>query len=144
MNKYKFLFVAGFLSSLSLGQVAQAQSTDTQTTNTQNSDSQPSSPPATATPKLVATYQSLHDEIFVPKCMTCHSPGHSAKNVPLQPYSELMAQDGVVVPGDSLKSSLYVLTNNGKMPRKSSGIAPLTADEEGTLKAWIDAGAPGP
>jgi uncharacterized membrane protein len=103
-----------------------------------------SSAQAQTPPVLTPTYQSIHDNIFVPKCMTCHAAGQEAEDVPLEPFSALIAQKDVLAPGDSADSSLYTTTANGKMPKQSSGLAALTPVEESTLKSWIDAGAVGP
>jgi hypothetical protein len=121
MNKFSLVLLAGLVGIVSIAQAEQL-----------------------AMPDLQATYQSIHDNIFVPKCMTCHSVGNSAEDTPLEPYSALLALKGVVVPGNSAASSLYVLTADGKMPKKNSGIAPLDAIEVSSIQSWIDSGAGGP
>ncbi len=100
----------------------------------------PTPAPTGAPPVLSATYSSIHDQIFVPKCMSCHGADGKASDVPLEPYSELIAQTDVVSAGDAESSSLYTETSKLKMPPKKSG-PPLNSVEIETIKTWINQGA---
>jgi len=103
----------------------------------------PSTPPP-ETPKLEATYASIRENIFVPRCLKCHTAGSRAgKHYPLDTLEGILnSPEETVVPGDALSSSLYQVIalpddDDDRMP--PSG-ARLTEEEISTIKKWIDDG----
>ena len=82
-------------------------------------------------------------------CAECHLPGRpgtEATGFRVDSYEVLMqgSQDGPVIrPGNSRTSSLYILISAGdhlivSMPR---GRPPLSNEEIGIIRTWIDSGA---
>lgn len=107
--------------------------------------SQPNSPapgiPPDGNPPLTPTFSAIHQNIFVPKCLACHSAGHSEANIPLAKISDLSPY---VVPGNPSGSTLWIITNpsrSSRMPPASSGISALTTEERKTISDWITNGA---
>ena len=92
-------------------------------------------------PVLVATYQSIRDQVFLAKCMKCHVAGATAEDFPLDTYEKTLAQGEMVIPGNAEGSSIVNQIERGKMPPKRSGISPVTAEELEAIKAWITNGA---
>jgi mono/diheme cytochrome c family protein len=113
----------------------------------------PSVPPhATPTPKpivvatptpnssgLIATYTSIRQNIFVTKCLTCHSAGASESRYPLDTYASMMANGNLIKAGNPTGSSVYTAINGGSMPPR--GYTAVTAAELAVIKAWIQNGA---
>ncbi len=96
--------------------------------------------------KVEPTFTSIQQNILLPKCISCHSPGGSAELVPMETYEELINSEffASVIPGDSLNSPLYNVIQpdaRRRMPPRSSGIAPVTFEEADTIRLWIDSGA---
>ena len=96
--------------------------------------------------KIEPTFASVQQNILIPKCISCHSPGGSADLVPLETYEDLVSSPFFVsvVPGDSLNSPLYKVIQpdaRRRMPPRSSGIAPVTFEEADAIRLWIDSGA---
>ncbi len=81
------------------------------------------------------------------RCVMCHGARRAKADLRLDSHASVMAgSEGgpVVVPGDALSSNLYrmVTTDDPKhrMPFKKPALAPAQIE---TLRAWIEAGAPG-
>jgi mono/diheme cytochrome c family protein len=92
------------------------------------------------TPKPIAplgpTYQSLYENIFLPKCVACHNATTASRGVRLDTYEYTIQQINLANP---TQSRLYQVTSSGKMPKSPS--TPLNADELNTLLTWIENGA---
>ena len=75
-------------------------------------------------------------------CETCHGQNRAfVDTLAIQPYDALMAE-GAVVPGNPDGSELYrrlIADPPARMPALG---APLAAEDIGTIRAWIAAGAP--
>ena len=99
------------------------------------------SPSETPAPSgLVATYTSIRQHVFEPKCLSCHSAGHSQKKRPLDSYEAMMAASKLVVPGNPAKSTVYIEVSGGTMPPRHQNA--VTDFEVEVIKAWIQNGAP--
>jgi mono/diheme cytochrome c family protein len=86
---------------------------------------------------LQATFASLEANVFVPKCVACHSASRAKGGYRFDTYSKVMASVNVSNPAQSL---VYTITARGDMPVGS--YQKLTSIEQATLLAWIQAGAP--
>jgi hypothetical protein len=96
--------------------------------------------------KVEPTFTSIQQNILIPKCISCHSPGGSADLVPMETYEDLINSEffASVIPGDSLNSPLYKVIQpdaRRRMPPRSSGLAPVTFEEADAIRLWIDSGA---
>src|SRR4051812_30268483 len=78
-------------------------------------------------------YSWLNRNIFQPKCVSCHTTGNAAYGVDLSSYSQTIAT-GSSIAGDPSKSTLYIQTQAGLMPK--SGV-PLSASENKAISDWI-------
>ncbi len=77
-------------------------------------------------------------------CVVCHG---QAGGLALDDYSAVMAggDDGpVVVPGDPEASELYLTITGRSRPAMPPGGPPLSPGDTDLIRAWIEAGAPGP
>ncbi len=96
-------------------------------------------------PPLSATFESIRDRIFVPRCLVCHHPGGEAPRVPLATREDLLNSPlDLVVPGSPEESGLYIVVQPGArklMPPKKSHITPLNEREIASIREWIAAGA---
>jgi len=91
-------------------------------------------------PTLVATYTSIRQNIFVPKCLSCHSSGSSQSSRPLDVYSKMMANSSLIQAGNPDNSGVYIEVSGGTMPPRNKN--PVTDQEVAIIKAWIQNGAP--
>ena len=85
--------------------------------------------------------------IFTARCVRCHGPEKQKNGLRLDTRSAALEGgiDGpVVIPGDSAKSELVRRILGETKPRMPYRQPPLDAAEIATIRAWIDAGAPGP
>jgi len=92
-------------------------------------------------------YSAQVETIFRAKCLTCHSGAAKMGGLVLETYDSLLKGGGhgpVIVPGKSSESRLLQMLEGRVQPRMPFGGDPLPATDIATLKAWIDAGAPGP
>jgi mono/diheme cytochrome c family protein len=94
---------------------------------------QPSPTPPVA---IQPTYTSLAQNIFTPKCISCHSAGGSQSNRPLDSYQAII-NGGYVQSGNPSGSTLYQVISSGKMPPGN----PLNQAAVQALSAWITNGA---
>lgn len=82
---------------------------------------------------LPPTYTTLKNNIFTPKCVSCHgASGGFATNI----YSQILTK---LVMGDPATSKLYIRTANETMPQ---GNPKLTAVEKQQVFDWIVDNAP--
>ena len=106
-------------------------------------------PPAST--KTGVTYDTDIKPIFMATCMPCHGskgPKKPAARLALDSLAATLkgGRDGAVVkPGDSAHSDLvlsvaHVGDPDGFMP-KGKNAKPLTAEQIGLIRAWIDQGA---
>ncbi|MBF0297852.1 MAG: hypothetical protein HQK51_03985 [Oligoflexia bacterium] len=99
-------------------------------------------PPA---PLIEAQFDSIKINIFDSKCIVCHSPTGTARDVLLNTKEDLLdSPRDLVIPRNSQESGLYIAvsrTDSGMMPPPDSGIPPLTLNEIDIIKQWIDNGA---
>ena len=107
----------------------------------------PATAQASPTPEaaMEPKYSSIRNTLFEKRCFACHSTGHSAERVPLEPLEDLLnSPRELVIPGNADESGLIIaVTRNDakRMPLASSGFSYLTDDEIKTLKVWINNGA---
>ena len=108
----------------------------------------PALPPAST--KTGVTYATDIKPIFDAACLKCHDstkPKQGAK-LSLDTLAGVLKGDrdgAVITPGDSAKSDLvlsvaHVGDPDGFMP-KGKGAKPLTPEQIGLIRAWIDQGA---
>jgi mono/diheme cytochrome c family protein len=79
--------------------------------------------------------------ILESRCVQCHGGRRTEGQLTLTTFDGIMAggKDGAVVsPGDAANSPLYVLPEQGKMPKRGAKLTPVQLD---TIMAWINAGA---
>ncbi len=97
---------------------------------------------STASETLTPVYESIHQNVFAAKCLTCHGVGGRVYNeVPLEPYAAMMSA-GLVISGKPESSDLINSIESGSMPTKKSGLPHVTPDELAVIKTWILNGAP--
>jgi mono/diheme cytochrome c family protein len=85
--------------------------------------------------------------IFTARCVRCHGPEKQQNDLRLDTRSGVLAGavDGpVITPGRSAESELVRRILGESRPRMPFKDRPLEAGEIATIRAWIDAGAPGP
>ncbi len=103
------------------------------------------SPSPTATPSptptgLIATYVSIRANVFLPKCLSCHSAGSSQRSLPLDNYEKMMADSWMIKAGNPGKSTVYTEIAAKAMPPRNRNA--VTAQELSVIKTWIENGAP--
>jgi uncharacterized protein with WD repeat len=94
----------------------------------------------------VPSYAKRVEPIFLEKCVACHNHTVRQGGLNLESYEALMnggKHGPSVAPGKSSESRLVKMIEGSIQPRMPLGDT-LTAEEIGIIKAWIDAGAPGP
>jgi hypothetical protein len=104
------------------------------------------------------SYQKDVSPILRDNCLSCHTgegEGSQASGFSVQSYEDLMSGTKfgkVVVPGDSLSSTLYRLIDHQADPKiqmpphheealAEGKMGSLSADQINTIKLWIDQGA---
>ncbi len=98
-------------------------------------------------PKLVPTFDSIYDRIFVSRCIICHNPDGPAKKMPLDKKTLLDSRYGIVVPGNPDESSLIQDIEHTReevdmfMPPPSKGFKKLSVEEISAIRTWITNGA---
>jgi len=107
-------------------------------------------PPAST--KQGVTYAADIKPIFVQSCVKCHSGDKPKARLKLDSLENALkgSKDGkVITPGDSAKSFLVkcvaqvTADHDSWMPpaHNKANIGPLTPDQIGLIRAWIDQGA---
>jgi uncharacterized membrane protein len=108
-------------------------------------------PPAST--KQGVTYAADIQPIFQKTCYPCHSPKMAKPKGKLRLDSlELVLKGGedgpAVVPGNSAKSAMVVMVSHQgdpddymPPPKNKDNIQPLTKEQIGLIRAWIDQGA---
>jgi len=107
-------------------------------------------PPAST--KTGVTYDTDIKPIFDASCVKCHSGDRPKARLRMDSLAGVMkgTKEGkIVTPGDSAKSFIvkaiaHATTDQDSwMPplKNKAGIKPLTPDEIGLIRAWIDQGA---
>ena len=115
-------------------------------------DAKPAAPLPPASTKSGVTYATDMKPIFEASCVKCHSgdrPKARLKMDTLEGVLKGTKQGKIVTPGDSANSviikSIAHLTKDpeGWMPppNNKAGIKPLTPEQIGLIRAWIDQGA---
>ena len=107
-------------------------------------------PIAAATVDRAVTYEADVKPLVAAKCRVCHEGKEAEGGYDMATYAGILkgGKRGakVVVPGKAGESFLWTSSSHRAkpvMPPKSEA-NPLTPEEVGVLKAWIDAGAAGP
>lgn len=108
-------------------------------------------PPAST--KTGVTFATDIKPIFDASCVKCHSGQKAKAHLHLDTLEGTLnggknGKDKVVVAGDSAKSDLVKMVAHigdpeGWMPptKNRAGIGPLTTEQIGLIRAWIDQGA---
>jgi hypothetical protein len=100
--------------------------------------------------KQGVTFATDIKPIFEKSCVRCHAPGKAKANLQLDTLANVLkgGEGGKVVhPGDSASSRLmYNVAYVGRAkymppPRNKANIPPLTKEQVGLIRAWIDQGA---
>jgi len=83
--------------------------------------------------------------IFQQHCVRCHSPGNSKGEISLATLDDLKSNEYVVV-GDADQSHLIelVTSRDGKPPAMPQKAQPLSTEQVGLLRQWIEQGAKWP
>jgi mono/diheme cytochrome c family protein len=93
------------------------------------------------------TYAAQIKPIFEKACFECHGPKKPKGKLRLDSLQGVLkgSEDGKVIePGKSAQSVLvYAVarTQVKAMPPKDAAIGPLTPEEVGLIRAWVDQGA---
>ncbi|HEX4925239.1 MAG TPA: c-type cytochrome domain-containing protein [Bdellovibrionales bacterium] len=92
---------------------------------------------------LTSSYESIRQNILLPKCIECHNRGaESPHGIDLTTYENVLDQTNfppLVTPGVPEESSLYVsVAPGGSMPKKGPR---LTDSELQAVYDWIKNGA---
>jgi len=85
--------------------------------------------------------------IFAARCYGCHAAAVKMGSLNLQTWAGLEeggSHGKVVVPGKSGESRMYLLVSGKAMPAMPMDGSKLSDEQVNTIRAWIDAGAPGP
>ena len=87
--------------------------------------------------------------IFKTNCYGCHGPSQQMNNLRLDRRRNAMpnrvgANGATVVPGNSARSRLYLKVSGNQAGLQMPPSGPLSSDEIGIIKAWIDQGAEWP
>ena len=93
-------------------------------------------PTPSPTPISSISFKNLESTIFQPKCVGCHSAGHSDGGYAFDSYSGVK---NAVNLGTPTSSAVYAATNSGAMPQGGSR---LTSSQESQILQWIKNGAP--
>jgi mono/diheme cytochrome c family protein len=88
---------------------------------------------------LEPNYLSLLENIFRPKCLSCHSGPTPKKGLDLSTYDSLLSYPRAVIPGNVKRSRLYKIVREGEMPKDAD---PLPNEEVQAIAQWIARGAP--
>jgi len=105
-----------------------------------------------ASPQKGVTYANNIRPIFEHSCTKCHSGNKPKAHLKLDSLADALkgGMDGkVIIPGDSAKSPLILnvayATKDHHLwmppPHNPAGIQPLTPEQIGLIRAWIDQGA---
>ncbi len=97
-------------------------------------------PPSASEPG-VSLFESQVRSLLTDKCLSCHSGDQPKGKLDLtRRTSALAGGDGgeAIVPGKPTESVLFEKIASGEMPPKN----PLSAEQIGAVKTWIEAGAP--
>lgn len=89
-------------------------------------------------------YESINKNVFVPKCVACHSEGHSAYQVLLSRQELLNSPLELVLPGNPDESGLIIAIeriDHKRMPPEKDGYSALTSAEIVAIRKWIEDGA---
>lgn len=87
-------------------------------------------------PPLNATYNSIYQNILLPKCVMCHGPTKVFKNFRYDTYTETMRSVSAGNPG---ASRLFTECRDGLMPEAPFRM--LNSAENAAIQAWITGGA---
>jgi Planctomycete cytochrome C len=107
-------------------------------------------PPPSTKPGL--TYAANIKPIFDESCVKCHSGNKPKAHLKLDSLADALkgSKDGkVITPGDSAKSLLVRAASHATKdhdqwmppPHNRANIGPLTPEQIGLIRAWIDQGA---
>lgn len=105
-----------------------------------------SQPTAGAGQKDSVSYSKAISPIFQERCAACHNHTVRQGGLSLESFESLMnggKSGAVILAGKSQESRMVKMIEGTLTPRMPIG-DPLTQEEIKTIKAWIDAGAPGP
>ena len=86
-------------------------------------------------------FESIHKNIIVKKCLSCHNSAQSPHGINLSSYETIINSPvfpPLVYPGDPLGSSLFDSVLSGRMPPQSE---PLSFFEKQAVFEWIRLGA---
>ena len=87
------------------------------------------------------------EPILQTRCIRCHGPDRQERGLRLDTWTGALrgGEDGPVVrPGRSADSKLVQRLLGQIEPRMPYQDAPLPPEQVASIRAWIDAGAPGP
>ena len=85
-----------------------------------------------------ASFSSIQRSVLASNCIRCHNPGRAEAGIDLTTYDKILAQPGLVVPGDPESSNLYRVVADGFMPPVGES---LSDAEIALIEEWIAAGA---
>ena len=89
---------------------------------------------------LTATFESIRENVLVPKCLACHSSGGRAEHIPLGTLDDLMnSPRELVIPGNADESSIVLAIerdDDKRMPPPPRR-APLSDEEKRVIREWI-------
>lgn len=90
-----------------------------------------------------SAFNKIKQEILEPKCLSCHSTGEHAGQIPLGTREDLLNSSlSLVVPGKPGNSLIYTITAPGAMNMMPPiGVEPLTETQREMLEVWIEKGA---
>lgn len=100
-------------------------------------------------PMLTPTFSSIHQQILVPKCISCHrvDSNSQANEMPFTTYDEIRNHPRYVVnpdnpdEGESLLTAVLRAGASKPMPPPDSGISPVKPEELLIIEEWIRRGA---
>ena len=104
--------------------------------NAANPPSNNGNTPIVNPPQLGPNFESLYANIFIPKCIGCHSSVNLKGNYDMSTFAALTSA-AEVTPGNPQASLLYTEVASGKMPPGD----PLSSAEIQSISDWITAGA---
>lgn len=93
--------------------------------------------PGSGSGSIQATFQSINQNILIPKCLGCHNPSGIRSGEDFSTYQTTITT-GKIVPGNAAGSIFYDQIASGAMP---FGGQALSSEEVQAVADWINAGA---
>lgn len=85
------------------------------------------------------TFKDVEEVALGARCTGCHQPG--GRRADLTTLEAIFSDPLLLVPGEPVKSEIYIRVAEGSMPESRQGPQPLNPDAIKVLERWILEGA---